>query len=542
MDASQQEFSRLQAEFELFRLMIDGVRDYAIFMLDPLGHITTWNSGAERIKGYRAEEIIGKHFSQFYPQEDVAAGKPQRELLIARQQGKYEEEGWRLRKDGGTFWANVLITALFDAAGELRGFSKVTRDVTQRKEAERILLESKEQAERLAREAEQARDAAEHANRAKEQFLAVLSHELRTPLTPILATVSLVERRPDLPEELRVEIGTLRRNVELEAKLVDDLLDMTRIARGKLSLHAEVVDGHDLVRLSLQLVQKEIEAKGLDLLLSLRAKHHELWADPTRLQQVLANLLQNAVKFTPEGGNITVRTSNDGDKLNLVVMDTGIGIEPDVLPRLFNPFEQGERTVTRKYGGLGLGLSICKSIVEMHHGTLTAASEGTGTGAKFTVTLEALPVLAERGASVMSPAIDQPDRIPSITAAQHADRTGGRILYVEDHDDTRRVMGTLLKSLGYTVKTAATVAEAMKIAEREEIDLLVSDIGLPDGSGHDVMRHLKPRGIKGIALSGFGQQEDVARSAEAGFETHLIKPVNLQTLEGAVRRCTASDS
>ncbi|HEV7301270.1 MAG TPA: ATP-binding protein [Tepidisphaeraceae bacterium] len=225
---------------------------------------------------------------------------------------------------------------------------------------------------------------------------------------------------------------------------------MTRIARGRVSLHAKVVNAHELIRRSLQLVQKEIEETGLDLLLSLRAKRHELWADPTRLQQVLANLLQNAVKFTPEGGNIPVRTSNDGDTLNIVVMDTGIGIEQEVLPRLFVPFERGERTVTRKYGGLGLGLSIRKSIVEMHNGALTAASEGTG--------------------------------------------------------------------------AAASVAEAIEIAEREEIDLLVSDLGLPDGTGHDVMRHLKSRGIKGIALSGFGQQEDVTRSTAAGFEAPWLNP------------------
>ena len=516
---------RLQREFELFRLMIDGVKDYAIFMLDPEGRITTWNSGAERIKGYKADEIIGQHFSRFYTKEDVERRWPEHELKVAREEGKYEEEGWRVRKDGTTFWANVLITALFDAAGELRGFSKVTRDVTLRREAEQELLRAKEQAE--------------HANRAKEQFLAVLSHELRTPLTPILATVSMVEKRPDLPDELRVEIGSLRRNVELEAKLVDDLLDMTRIARGKVSLHAEVVEAHNLIRSALQLVQKEIDDKGLDLNTSLRAKRHDLWADPTRLHQVLENLLQNAVKFTPEGGTITVRTSNDGDRLKIEITDTGIGIEPDLLPHIFNPFEQGERTVTRKYGGLGLGLSICKSMVEMHKGTLTAASDGRSKGATFTLTLEAMPDVSEQQQTVLS---DVPGEtpVPAPAVAEHPHRKGGRILYVEDHEDTRRVMGALLKSLGYTVKTAASVAEAIKAAEEEQFDLLVSDIGLPDGTGHDVMRHLRQRGMKGIALSGFGQQEDVTRSTEAGFETHLVKPVNLQTLEGVVRRYTTS--
>ncbi|HEV2292825.1 MAG TPA: ATP-binding protein [Tepidisphaeraceae bacterium] len=513
-DAERDEVTRLRSELEAFRLMVDGVKDYAIFMLDIDGRVSTWNAGAERIKGYRAAEIIGEHFSRFYPAEDVAARKPQRALETAIGTGKYEEEGLRVRRDGSTFWASVLITALFDGSGRLRGFSKVTCDISKRKEAEQELLRAKEQAEQ--------------ANKAKDQFLAVLSHELRTPLTPVLATVNLMEKWPDLPQQVRVEIGTIRRNVELEARLVDDLLDMTRIARGKVALHAEVVDAHSLIRQSIHTVQKEIDRKGLDLLTSLRAARHEIWGDPTRLQQVLTNLLHNAVKFTPEGGSIAVRTTNEREQFKLVLSDTGIGIEPDVLPHIFNPFEQGERTLSRQFGGLGLGLSISKTMVELHQGSLTAASEGRGKGATFTLMLDALPSVPEGPA--VAPAQEPP-----------AHRKGSRILFVEDHDDTRRVMGALLQGLGYTVTTAATVAEAIEIAERAEIDLLVSDIGLPDGTGHDVMRHLGQRGIKGIALSGFGMEDDLRRSSEAGFETHLVKPVTIQALEGAVRRVAATE-
>lgn len=507
----------LAAGEEAFRLMVEGVRDYAIFTLDPEGYVSTWNVGAERIKGYTADQIVGQHFSRFYTPEDISTGKPQRELHVARETGTYEEEGLRVRRDRSRFWASVLITALFDPAGRLRGFAKLTRDVTERKKAEQALVAAKEQAEHAAREAERA-------NRAKDHFLGVLSHELRTPLTPVLATVTFVERRPDLPDELRGEIGAIRRNIELEARLVDDLLDMTRISRGKIELHHEAVDVHGLVRTAVQMVQADVEGKGLDLTLGLRAKHCHAWADPTRIQQVLSNVLQNAVKFTPEGGSVAVRTANEAGQLRVEVADTGVGVDPDLLPRLFDPFEQGERMVTGGLGGLGLGLSIAKAFVDLHGGTLTAASGGQGKGATFTLTLSTIPEVAERERSAITPGPQQPDR------------TGCTILLVEDHDDTRRVMARPLRTFRYDVKTAATVAEALQLTDRERIDLLISDIGLPDGTGHEVMRHASQRGIRGIALSGFGQDDDIRRSREAGFEMHLVKPVNFQSLESVVRR------
>ena len=299
---------------EAFRLMVESVRDYAIFMLDTGGHIATWNAGAQRIKGYAAEEIIGQHFSRFYLPEEAEARIPQQELEVAQAEGRWEGEGERVRKDGTRFWANVVITSLWGPDGKLRGYAKVTRDVTDRRHAEQELRAAKERAE--------------EASRAKDHFLAVLSHELRTPLTPILATVSFVEKRSDLPEELRVEIGALRRNVELETRLVDDLLDMTRIARGKVALHPEIVDVHALVRGALQNVQKEIDDKELDVTISLHARARLVWADPVRIQQVLTNLVQNAAKFTPRGGAITIRSRDDEGRVQVEVTDTGIGIGP----------------------------------------------------------------------------------------------------------------------------------------------------------------------------------------------------------------------
>jgi CheY-like chemotaxis protein len=368
-----------------------------------------------------------------------------------------------------------------------------------------------------------AKEAAEAANRAKDQFLSVLSHELRTPLTPVLAEMSYLEEVGNLPESIRGNIAMIRRNIETEARLVDDLLDLTRIARGKMRLHFEVVDLNEAIRDVVAMVQNQIDQKGIELTMGLRALTHHVWADADRLQQVLLNLLSNAVKFTPKGGGVAIRTGNDEteEHLRLEVSDTGIGIEPQLLPRLFNAFEQGERG--RRHGGLGLGLSITRSLVEMHRGTIQAISAGNDQGTTMVVELPATkPAAARRPAGSLG---DHPERL-----------SGFRVLLVEDHEDTRRAMARLLQAIGCTVTAVGTVHEAVKAGEEAEFDLLISDIGLPDGSGTDIMRRLRTRKIRGIALSGFGQEEDVQRSREAGFEAHITKPINFQALRDTVRR------
>ena len=399
------------------------------------------------------------------------------------------------------------------------------------KAAKADLARANEQLEQRVRERtaelQAATAAAVAANRAKDHFLAVLSHELRTPLTPVLAGVSYLETRADLPPELRSEIGSIRRNVEMEARLIDDLLDLTRVSRGKVELHFEVVDAHAVLRNSLENYQREVEEKRVEVALNLWAKNRHVWADPARLQQVCCNLLSNAVKFTPAGGRIVLRTEDDERRrLAVRVTDTGVGIDADAMPRLFEAFEQGERTVTRRFGGLGLGLAISKALVDMHKGSLTAASDGKDKGATFTLRLDTIPV-------------------PEAPELKPPPRAGGtsppskelRILLVEDHEDTLRVMARLLRSFGHDVKTATTVKSALALSEGEAFDLLVSDIGLPDGSGLDIMRQVKAqRRLKGIALSGFGQDEDFRRSREAGFEQHLTKPVNFQQLQQVIQR------
>jgi signal transduction histidine kinase len=374
----------------------------------------------------------------------------------------------------------------------------------------------------------------ELANRAKDHFLAVLSHELRTPLTPVLTTVQILERRPSLPEELRDPLAMIRRNVELEARLIDDLLDLTRIARGKLDLHFAPVDVHEGLEQVLDICGRDLLAKKIRVTTELAARRHVVLADPARLQQVLWNLMKNAVKFNSEGGQVHVRTEDGPDgTVRIRIADTGVGIEPEVLPQIFDAFEQGGKDVTRLFGGLGLGLAISKALVELHGGTITAASAGRDQGATFTLALDAAP----QGV--------RPTRAPDATAEA---RGGLRILLVEDHADSREAIAELLRLYGHEIETAESVASALAMlggaggasgAVDCPFDLVISDLGLPDGSGLDLMREIHARcgpEVKAICLTGYGMEEDIRQSREAGFLAHLTKPVSLQELEGVLQR------
>jgi PAS domain S-box-containing protein len=497
---------RLRQSEEQFRLLVERVDEYAIFMLDATGHVATWNSGAQKIKQYTVEEIVGEHFERFYLPEDRAAGKPQRLLKIAEEKGHVHDQGLRMRKDGTIFHADVLITSVRDRTGTLRGFSKVTRDITD---------------QIRNREAEAARLVAEKANKAKDEFLAVLSHELRTPLTPVLANAEyLIANLDEISREEEIEMLTaIQRNARLEAQLIDDLLDLTRISRGKIELKFEAVDVHGAIADAISILTPQFGEKGLSLRNELTARDHWMWADPTRLRQVFWNLLTNAVKFTPAGGHIVVRSFSDSsDRLVVEVRDSGIGIEPEQLARIFNAFEQGERKVTRQFGGLGLGLAITRSIVQMHHGVIAASSDGKGKGAVFQLQF----------AGFAPGRLEQAVPPPIVFGPRYL-----RILLVDDHEDTRRILANLLRKLGHTVEVAESVSTATVALETLRFDVLVSDIGLPDATGHDLMvsaRTIQPE-IKGIALSGFGMDDDLQRSAQAGFAFHLTKPVDITVLQ-----------
>jgi len=377
----------------------------------------------------------------------------------------------------------------------------------------------------IEQELKRAKESAEAANAAKDRFLAVLSHELRTPLTPVLSTVNLLESQSDLPADLKNSIDMIRRNVELEARLIDDLLDLTRISRGKLQLHFQTVDAHAFLTSAIDICRGEINDKNLTLEIDLSAANSGVCADSARLQQVFWNLIKNAVKFTPAGGLIRVLTRDTPSNLLVQVSDTGIGIEPDSLGRIFDAFEQGEASVTRRFGGLGLGLAISRALVNAHHGILSADSPGRNLGTIFTVQVPTM-----QDAPTPSP---RPGPSHSTAAPVHL-----RILLVDDHEDTARAMKRLLERLGYHVQTANSFNSALLTSTASPFDLLISDIGLPDGSGHDLMRQLLQRHgrtIKGVALSGFGMEEDIQKSKAAGFAEHLTKPVNFSQLEKVIR-------
>jgi len=361
-------------------------------------------------------------------------------------------------------------------------------------------------------------------NLAKDQFLAMLSHELRTPLTPVLASALALESEPELPTDIRESLQMIRRNVELEARLIDDLLDLTRIDRGKVQLNFEIVDAHTLLQSALKICQPEIDRKHLRPSLNLSAKRVHMRADPARLQQIFWNLINNAVKFTPPNGQITITTTNDsGEKLRVEIADTGMGIEPEALPKIFDAFEQGGRT---QLGGLGLGLAISKTLVEAHKGTITAQSDGRNKGSKFALVFPTCEKVEAQIAPTLSPSF--------------AERQPMRILLVEDHEDTNRSLTNLLRRRGYHVQSALTFQSALELSVKEKFDVLISDLGLPDGSGLDLIQKLASKPPLGIALTGFGMEKDIRKSREVGFQHHLVKPIDLNKLDALIQESAAA--
>lgn len=385
-------------------------------------------------------------------------------------------------------------------------------------------------AERRRAEAaiEEQRATVEAANRTKDNFLAMLSHELRTPLTPVLAALDTLRTEPQPAADVDATLAMMRRNIELESQLIDDLLDLTRISKDKLHLEFEPVDAHQAVRNVLEMCAAEVHAKKLQVQLDFRATDFRVMADPAKFQQIIWNLVKNAIKFTGENGAITISSENHLPHiLTLAVGDTGIGIEPEIMERIFNPFEQGERSFQRRFGGLGLGLTISKSLAQAHGASLIAKSEGTGRGATFLLTMKT----AELDEAAAKPRALEPQTPP----------TGLRILLVDDHPDTCAALAKLLKLRGHSVVAANNMREAMEVAAAgDPFDLLISDVGLPDGNGMDLVRYLRTqRPIRGIAISGFGMDADISKSLEAGFGEHLVKPVKLEKLEAAIARVMA---
>jgi PAS domain S-box-containing protein len=782
----QERTADLRASEERFRLLVEGTQDYAIFLLDPEGRVVSWNPGAERIKGYTAEEIVGQHFSRFYPPEAVERGWPAEELRRAAAEGRFEDEGWRVRQDGSRFWANVVITALHDEAGNLRGFSKITRDLTERRRAEEAIRQANAQLERrveertaalhheremlrvtlasigdaviatdtqgrvtflnpvaealtgwdgeeaqgqpleavfpilheqtrrpvenpvarviregvfvglgnhtvlIARDETQrpiddsaapirgakgetvgvvltfrdvteqrqaetvlrrqaslleqthdaifvwefpgpilywnqaaaqlygfppqeaigkvshdllatvfpqqnrvafeaaleqqgefqgelihtkkngeritvesrsrllteahgkrlvletsrditGRKAAEEeqrrllaalseADRRKDEFLAMLAHELRNPLAPIRNALHVMKQAGADGAVLERVREMMERQVQHMTRMVDDLLDVSRITRGKIELRKEAVDLASVVERTVEAIRPLIEDRRQELTVDLPPEPVRLEADPTRLEQVLANLLNNAAKYTDHGGHVWLTARQEGGELVLRVKDTGVGMAPAMLPRIFEPFVQADRVLHQSQGGLGIGLTLVRRLVEMHGGNVSAYSEGPGKGSEFVVRLPALspkqPITGERSAGEGSESVG--------AAPQH------RILVVDDNVDAAESLAMLLRMEGQDVRVAHDGPAALAAVEADPPDLVFLDIGMPVMNGYDVARRLRQRpGLEKlvlVAMTGWGQEEDRRRSQEAGFDHHLVKPVEPDALHRLLAR------
>lgn len=382
-------------------------------------------------------------------------------------------------------------------------------------------------------ELREARDEAQAASRAKDDFLAALSHELRTPLNPVLLVSSDAATNRELPPGVRASFDMIRRNVELEARLIDDLLDLTRVTAGKLIFERRPVNAHGVLKNAIALLQSEIDQKGVVLKQNLGAFQTILFGDAVRLQQVFWNVLKNAVKFTPPGGTITVQTISTSKEFSASISDTGIGMTETELERAFEAFVQGDHVnEARSFGGLGLGLAISKKMTELHDGLIEARSAGRGRGSTFLIKFPLAGLHEQAGKG---------DR--SVSPAKAATRSGVRILLVEDHEPTRTSLAGLLARRRHHVKMAISVREALALAEKNDFDVVISDIGLPDGNGYDLFKKLhKQSPVKGIALTGYGMDDDIARSRDAGFTTHLTKPVHIESLDNALNSALSATS
>ena len=494
----------LRQSEERFRLLVEGVRDYGIFMLDPEGRISSWNAGAERIKGYKIDEVLGKHFSIFYSSEDVASGKPARELEEAIKFGSVEDEGWRVRKDRSLFWASVVITALYDEEKNLRGFAKVTRDMTDRRSMQEL----------------------QFADRQKNDFLAMLAHELRNPLAPISTGLQLLKIAHADDSRLNQTTELMSRQLTHLIRLVDDLLDISRIINGKIGLHKQPVELSTIITRAVEEVQSMVDARGHELMIALPAKSIIVDGDVVRLAQVFSNILANAAKYSANPAQIWLAAERTDEKVIIRIKDNGMGIAADFMPKIFDLFVQADNSLERKQGGLGIGLTLVKRIIELHGGQVHASSGGLGKGSEFVIEL---PLSAEIAATKSS-AKRSEQQTPSGPRR--------KILVIDDNVDAATTVAKLLTVWGHDVQVAfdGNAALAMVRSFRPEIMLL--DIGLPGMSGYEVAKQIRSDAsfekMKIAALTGYGQSEDRERSFAVGCDFHVTKPLDPDILAALV--------
>jgi PAS domain S-box-containing protein len=480
-----------------FTSLVKNIRDHSIFTLDPQGRITSWNREAQRILGYAEAEALGQHFSMIFTPEDREAGVPAQELTTATSEGRAEDERWHLRKNGERFWALGIVTPTTDASGAHTGYSKILRDMTDRKRAEEGL---------------------QLADKRKDVFLATLAHELRNPLAPIRNGLQLLKLTTD-PATWAQAREMMERQLGQMVRLVDDLLDISRITRNRLELRKAPVQLWAVVQSAVETARPQIEAGGHTLTVTLPPQPIYLDADLTRLAQVFWNLLNNSAKYTEPGGRISLTAEMEGGEAVVTVRDNGIGIPAESLPGLFEMFSQVDRSLERAQGGLGIGLALVKGLTEAHGGRVEARSEGEGRGCTFVVRL---PVTERKS----------PAGGPQADGSQPAPR--GRILVVDDNRDGAASLAMLLTVMGNDTRTAHDGLEGVELAEAFRPDLIVLDIGLPKLNGYDACRRIRERPWAKdtliVAATGWGQDDDRRRSKEAGFDHHLVKPVDAAEL------------
>jgi PAS domain S-box-containing protein len=621
---------------EYLRLTVESVKDFAIFTVDPQGLVVTWNPGAERLFGYPEKEILGQRLAILFTPEDRATGIPDQEIATAAAKGRSSDERWHLRKDGGRFFASGVLTPIFDEENRLRGFTKIARDITERKQAdeavreaavrlkaivetavdgiitidERGLIESiNPAAERIfgyshqevvgrnitmlmcdpergqhdhylneylrtgrqriigtirevrglrkddsvfpmelavsetrlgvrriftgivrdITEFKRAVEALKDADQRKDQFLAMLAHELRNPLAPISNAVQIMQLEGPNGPSFQWSTEVIEDQIKHMTRMVDDLLDVSRITRGKVDLQKETVKLADVVEFAFEASRPTIDAYHHQLNVILPDEPIVLEVDPPRLAQVLSNLLNNAAKYTDEGGQISLTAEKLGHEVLIRVRDSGIGIAPDLLPKVFELFTQADQTLSRSRGGLGIGLTLVRSLVELHDGRVTAHSDGPGQGSEFLVRL---PLAAKSNSGTAA-------NIKAVSPMNEG-LPCRRILVVDDNRSNAQSLELLLRALGQEVYTAFDGPAALELARKHRPEVILLDIGLPIMDGYEVARRCREDhrflDLILVAMTGYGQDSDRQRSQEAGFDAHLVKPVYLDDLRLLLKR------
>jgi PAS domain S-box-containing protein len=517
-DASERK--RAEAERAYLAAIVESSDD-AVVSKTLESTITSWNKAAERIFGYTAAEVIGRSIRIIIPPD-----RQDEEDMVLERLGRGERidhyETVRRRKDGTLIDVSLTISPIKDGEGRIIGASKIARDITEKKRMEERLRE-------VIRNLRQTEEVLRENDRRKDEFLAMLAHELRNPLAPIRNAARVLRHSPAAHGQAEQMLDIIERQAEHLTRLVDDLLDVSRITRGKITLQRERLELMTVVSRAVETSRPLIDAARHRLTVRLPPEPVRVEGDLTRLAQVISNLLNNAAKYTEPGGQIELRAEREGDEVFVRVKDNGVGIPPQVLPRVFDLFAQDERSLDRSQGGLGIGLTLVRSLIELHGGSVEARSEGLGHGSEFTVRL---PVLSEP---------QDPERPPSGIVREGGAVAPGccRILLVEDNADSAESMALLLRLDGHEVRTARDGAEAVEVARSICPQVALLDIGLPEMDGYEVARRLRvmPEAQRAvmIALTGYGQPEDRRRSHEAGFDHHLTKPIDYDVLASLIR-------